>query len=133
MADDTRAPARWQLLPTTGAPGDDPEAGRGRAGAGDTDRSRPADPASHRASPDADLRSGILRVELRLPTETFRPWSAQAGTSPYPGGLPHRRRSGPGEVLRQCPARYPDGPCGQTGGRQAVAPVDRPLPAGGRD
>ena len=59
--------------------------------------------------------------------------SAQTGTSSYPGGLSRRRRSGPGEVLRQRPARHPDGPRGQTGGRQEVARADRPLPAGGRD
>src|SRR3989304_4749638 len=130
MGNDSRVPERWQLPPATGAPGDDPETGRGRAAAGDTDRYGPADPATHGASPDADLRSGFLGIELRLPAEAFRPWSAQAGTSPYPGGLPHRRRSGPGEIFRQRPARHPDGPRGQKGRRQAAARADRALPAG---
>ena len=95
LADDSRAPERWQLPPAAGAPGDDPEARWRRAAAGDTDRNGPVDPASHCASPDADLRSGFLRIELRLPAETLRPWSAQAGTSPHRFGLPHRRRFSP--------------------------------------
>ena len=46
---------------------------------------------SHRASIDTDLRSGILRIELRVSPEEKRPWSNQTGADLHQGRLPHRR------------------------------------------
>jgi RNA-directed DNA polymerase len=57
------------------------------------------DPASHLASPDADLRSRLLGVEFRLPTEAIRSRSSPAGAGPYPDRLPSLRGHGSGQIL----------------------------------
>ena len=58
-----------------------PKPQRGRAVAGHPHRGGPGDPAGHRASSGADLRSGVFGIELRLPAGTLRPRSTEAGTS----------------------------------------------------
>ena len=82
------------LLAATRAAGGDAQAfGRGSL-ARDTDRCRSVGRASHPAGPHADLRPGLLRVELRLPSRTRSARSTPAGSALGRRGLSGRRGSG---------------------------------------
>ena len=46
-------------------------------------RDGPCDSTSRPTSPDSDFRSGVLRIELWISTETFRSGRSQTGTALY--------------------------------------------------
>ena len=86
-ADDPTTASRWHLSPGTGATKGHRQARWRSAVARHSKRARPPDPASHRSSPDADLRSELLGIELRFSTETFRSRSSQASATHHPSWL----------------------------------------------
>jgi len=130
QAQHERSPPHGHLPTVAAAQESHSQEANGGAVAGDSGRDRPDDPAGDLAGAHADLRPGVLRVELRLSTQTLGPRGASAGASLRGRGLSDRRRSGLGEVFRQSSARCPDGPRGAQGGRQEGACPHRPVSAG---
>ena len=65
-----------------------------------SDADGPADPASVASSAQSDLRSGLLRVELRLPTGEERPSGGQGSEAICRRRPKHCGGYRPGEVLR---------------------------------
>src|SRR5574338_865066 len=74
-----RATARGELWTAASATGSNPETGRWRAGAGDPDRARPADPAGIAASAHAVVRPAVLELVVRFSAEEECASSASPG------------------------------------------------------
>lgn len=95
----------------------DPEADGRRASAWHSDGAGPADSTGASASSDADVRPGILGVELRLSSRPFGPRGCEASEGVRDRRAPVRGGSGSREVLRSRSARRADAARGSPGSR----------------
>ena len=128
LGGDPEAARRGYVPARAGPAGDDPQARRRGADAGGADGGGPSDPAGHRAGAHADLRSGVLGAQLRVPPRPQRPPGRESGKGLRGRGLPVGGGHRSGQVLRSCAARHADGAGGSQGGGPAPAPADPEVP-----
>jgi hypothetical protein len=89
--------------------GADSEAGRRTTPVGDSGGCGSSGSTDDSASAPPPSRSHFFQLQLRIPAWTRRPHGVRTGAGlRSPGGARVCRRSGPREVFRSSPSRYPD-------------------------
>ena len=88
---------------------------------------RQTDPASHPPSPNADLRSGFLGIELRFPAKALCTRSHQTSPASYPLWIPTLCRHGLVQIFRPSRSFRITRKSIAEGKRSTFASIDQPL------